>query len=149
MKFAAGNFSTLWRPLPGEAGLYILAAAHPGDADPASQDSFSLYGMEASPKTLSLRVPEQSSVTNRIDVRNLGDLPLNGLVVSVVSNASSWPVTASLRTNTLTAETVSNPGADREHCFRAWRLKGESSESVCLRTRIAKEAKIEVVPDED
>lgn len=54
-----------------------------------------------------------------------------------------------LRTNTLTAETVPNPGADREHSFRAWRLKGESSEVVRLRTRAAKEAKIKVVTDED
>ncbi len=54
-----------------------------------------------------------------------------------------------LRTNTLTAESVPNPGADREHRFRAWRLKGELSEGVRLRTKAVKEAKIEVVPDED
>ena len=54
-----------------------------------------------------------------------------------------------LRNNTLTAETVSNPGAGQEHCFRAWRLKDESGESVRLRTKAAKETKIEVVPDED
>ena len=54
-----------------------------------------------------------------------------------------------LLTNTLTAESVANPGADREHRFRAWRLKGESNEGVRLRTKAAKETKIEVVPDED
>lgn len=54
-----------------------------------------------------------------------------------------------LRINTLTAETVPNPGADREHGFQAWRLKGESSEGVRLRTKATKEPKIEVVADED
>ena len=54
-----------------------------------------------------------------------------------------------LRTNTLTAETVPNPGAEREHAFRAWRIAGEPGEPVRLRTKAAKAAKVEVVPDED
>ena len=54
-----------------------------------------------------------------------------------------------LRTNTLTAETVPNPGADREHAFRAWRLAGEPNEPVRLRAKVSKAAKVEVVPDED
>ena len=54
-----------------------------------------------------------------------------------------------LRTNSLTAETVPNPGANREHAFRAWRLAGESDERVRVRTKVSKEAKVEVVPDED
>jgi hypothetical protein len=54
-----------------------------------------------------------------------------------------------LRTNTLTAETVPNPGSDREHAFRAWRLTGESAEVVRLRIKASKEPKVEVVPDED
>ncbi len=40
-------------------------------------------------------------------------------------------------------------GAGREHVFRAWRLKGESDEPVRLRVKAAREAKVEVVPDED
>ena len=54
-----------------------------------------------------------------------------------------------LCTNTLTAETVPNPGANREHAFRAWRLAGESDGPVRLRAKVSKEAKVEVVPDED
>ena len=33
-----------------------------------------------------------------------------------------------LRTNDLTPDTVPNPHAGREHCFRAWRLKGEAGD---------------------
>ena len=98
---ASGNFSTIWQPLPGEAGLYRLAAAHPGYTNPAPQDGFSLYGMEASPRSLNLGLIEHGLATNTVEVRNLGDLPLNGLTVSVVNNASSWPVTVSLKTNAL------------------------------------------------
>ena len=54
-----------------------------------------------------------------------------------------------LRTNTLTAETVPNPGADREHAFRAWRLAGEPDEPVRLQAKVSKKSKVEVVPDED
>jgi hypothetical protein len=54
-----------------------------------------------------------------------------------------------LRANTLTAETVPNPGSGRKHAFRAWRLTGEPAEAVRLRTEVAKKLKIEVVPEED
>ena len=54
-----------------------------------------------------------------------------------------------LRTNTLTAESVPNPGAGREHAFQAWRIKGEPNEPVRLRSKAGKVAKVEVEPDED
>ena len=54
-----------------------------------------------------------------------------------------------LRTNTLTAETVPNPGAGREHAFRAWRIAGEPNEPIRLRSPAAKAAKVEIENDED
>ena len=54
-----------------------------------------------------------------------------------------------LRTNVLTTETVPNPGADHEHVFRAWRVKGDSAEAVRLRVKASAPAKVEVEPDED
>jgi hypothetical protein len=41
--------------------------------------------------------------------------------------------TFDLRNNALTPETVPNPGAGREHVFRAWRLPGGSKEKVAMR----------------
>ncbi len=38
-----------------------------------------------------------------------------------------------LKTNTLVPQKVPNPGAGREHVFRAWRLKGSSVDSVSMR----------------
>lgn len=38
-----------------------------------------------------------------------------------------------LRTNDLIPNTIPNPGAGREHTFRAWRLKGSQAGQVSLR----------------
>lgn len=38
-----------------------------------------------------------------------------------------------LRTNKLTPRKVRNPGAGREHLFRAWRLTGASTTQVAMR----------------
>jgi hypothetical protein len=38
-----------------------------------------------------------------------------------------------LKTNALVPQKVSNPGAGREHVFRAWRLKGSPADSVSMR----------------
>ncbi len=54
-----------------------------------------------------------------------------------------------LRTNALTAETVPNPGADRTHRFRAWRLAGDSGEPVRLRPRRKPDVRGEYLPDEE
>jgi hypothetical protein len=54
-----------------------------------------------------------------------------------------------LRTNALSAETVPNPGANRTHGFRAWRLAGDSGEPVRLRPRGAQTARVETAPDEE
>lgn len=44
-----------------------------------------------------------------------------------------------LRTNTLTSESVPNPGAGREHRFCAWRVEGDPKDEVTLRTVRAKD----------
>jgi hypothetical protein len=41
--------------------------------------------------------------------------------------------TFDLRTNELVPEKVPNPGAGREHVFRAWRLKGSAADRVSMR----------------
>jgi hypothetical protein len=38
-----------------------------------------------------------------------------------------------LQTNELVPKTVANPGAGREHVFRAWRLQGSAAARVSLR----------------
>jgi hypothetical protein len=45
-----------------------------------------------------------------------------------------------LQTNDLAPQTIPNPGAGRDHPFRAWRLKGSPADAVSLRVRAAADA---------
>lgn len=59
--------------------------------------------------------------------------------------------TFNLKTNELTPETVSNPGAGREHRFRAWRLNGSPMDPVSMR-QISSETllnELEITDDDD
>ncbi len=96
----AGQFSATFNPLPGEAGLYEIGAAHPGLANAPIQDSFTLFGMRAE-KLDPLKLTEQRSVAGQLEIENLGDLPLNGLTATVVSNLANLEVTATVATNLL------------------------------------------------
>jgi hypothetical protein len=52
-----------------------------------------------------------------------------------------------LRTNAIVPEKVANPGAGREHSFRAWRLAGSPADPVSLRSIDPSTLELEV-PDE-
>ncbi|MBL9175716.1 MAG: hypothetical protein JNL10_19390, partial [Verrucomicrobiales bacterium] len=91
----SGNFSTVFRPLPDEAGRYSVAAAFPGLPMPPAQDHFTLQGMRIA--TVSpLTVVERSSISGTTRLENLSDLPLTGLAVNVLSNSPGYQVTAEL-----------------------------------------------------
>ncbi len=59
-----------------------------------------------------------------IEVGNLRRREADELIVGYSFN---------LRTNELIPNTVPNPGAGREHSFRAWRLKGSPADGVSMR----------------
>ncbi|HNT15032.1 MAG TPA: CARDB domain-containing protein [Verrucomicrobiota bacterium] len=101
---AAGNFSTTWQPLAGEAGFYEIAASHPGISQPAVQDSFYLLGMKATPAQPSVRLSEGSSVAQTLQLQNLADVPLSELTVAVTNVPANLVVTAGLQTNYLAGE---------------------------------------------
>jgi subtilase family serine protease len=98
---ASGNFTTVWQPLPGEAGLYTIAAGHPGTANPTAQDSFRLLGMKADPASPFVRLAEQSSASGIVKIQNLGDMVLTGLAVEIVGKPSNVDVSLTLQTNRL------------------------------------------------
>ena len=94
---AAGRFEAVFTPLPGEAGEYRIGAFHPGDENPPVQDRFSLLGFRAilDPAT-TLRVTEQDSLEVRIPLENLGELPLSGLTVDLLSAPAGVDVVTGL-----------------------------------------------------
>jgi hypothetical protein len=81
---ASGNFSTVFQPLPGEAGRYTIGADHPGVTTDVAQDQFSLVGMRAEPRSLELRVVPGSPISGTLRLVNLGDVPLSGLASAVI-----------------------------------------------------------------
>jgi len=97
---AQGNFSTVFTPLPGEAGNYTVAADHPGVSAPPAQDQFVLFGLRvSSPAPLTLAEGESASGT--VIVENLSDVPLSGLSAVMVAGPGSPALGLSLATNAL------------------------------------------------
>lgn len=82
---ASGNFATTFQPLPGEAGLYSIAADHPGVSADSIQDQFTLIGMRAAPSSTTLRVVPGIPLSGTVTLSNLSDLPLTGLTASVLN----------------------------------------------------------------
>ncbi len=79
---ASGNFSGVFQPIPGEAGLYTVGADHPRVLEDAAQDQFILLGLGALPWQLNERLTPNVPSTGQIELRNLSPLPLTGLLVS-------------------------------------------------------------------
>jgi subtilase family serine protease len=94
-----GQYSISFKPFPTEAGVYEVGAEHPGMATAEPQDGFTLLGMKAEPSPATIQVVEGASATQTIQIANLGDVPLNGLIVTASSNLPNVPnanVTADL-----------------------------------------------------
>ncbi len=101
---ADGSFAVNFRPLPNEAGIYTIGAAHSGEATAPVQDTFILLGAKFDPASLALTLAPAASVGGQATLRNLGDAPLTGLAVTPVNAPANLNVTAALATNTLPAD---------------------------------------------
>ncbi len=101
---ADGAFALNFHPLPNEAGFYTIGAAHPGEAAAPVQDSFTLLGAKFEPASLALTLAPDASLGGTATLRNLGDVPLEGLAVSPVNVPANLNVTAVLATNVLPAD---------------------------------------------
>ena len=108
---ANGYFSTLWVPLPSEAGYYEIGAAHPGDSDAPAQSSFTLFGFTASPVETSLTLTERSSTTRTVTLQNNSPLQLTGVSASILSKPDNLDVTLSV------GDTLPGDGSLTLTCF--------------------------------
>jgi hypothetical protein len=98
---ASGGYSVQFRPLPNEAGVYSIAAAHPGVAEDISQGQFALVGMRTDVATVPLLLTPGTLLTGSFTLYNLGSVPLTGLTVEVLGAPASITFTASLSNETL------------------------------------------------
>ncbi|MDX1952258.1 MAG: FG-GAP-like repeat-containing protein [Verrucomicrobiota bacterium] len=76
---AAGNFETIFQPLPGEAGVVRIGADHPGVTEDPVQDQFNIYGMRFTESEISYRMFPVSELAGTVELRNIGDVPLTGV----------------------------------------------------------------------
>ncbi len=90
---AGGAFATTWRPLPTEAGVYQIGAAHPGERDAAAQDTFTLLGFRVDPGSVSRSVIEGGQLDGSINLINLSDVPLTGVTATVLEKPANLDVT--------------------------------------------------------
>lgn len=96
---AGGNYSVVWTPLPGEAGLYELGADHPGASTTTTQDTFILRGLRANVGSVSHSLPGLGAVNGEFELQNLSSLPLTALAGTIVTTPNvsvSLQVTNSL-----------------------------------------------------
>ena len=98
-----GTFGTQLQPLPGEAGLYVVGAAHPGETTAPAQDTFRWLAMQAQPGGVALRLTEGGSAGGTIALQNLSGVPLTGLSVSVVGASANLTLTPTLSDVTVPA----------------------------------------------
>ncbi len=89
-----GRFSGVFRPIPGEAGLYTLGADHPSVAADPIQDQFTLLGLGALPWELNLRLNPNTPARGQVELRNLSPLPLTGITVTPEGLPLDFNVTA-------------------------------------------------------
>lgn len=93
---AFSRFTATFLPLPNEAGSYRFAAAHPAVAENVVQGRFELVGMRAEPGGAALRIIPGSPLAGSINLRNLGDVDLTGLSVTVLDAPPNVVLTADL-----------------------------------------------------
>ena len=96
-----GYFKTTWNPLPTEAGAYDIGAAHPGEADAPTQDSFVLLGMKVEPPQSVVNVVEEDTINGHLDLVNLSTEALTGLNLTVLEQPANLTLQAQLADTTL------------------------------------------------
>jgi len=88
-----GNYSTIFQPLQYEAGQYSVGADYPGATSAATQTTFQIVGMTATPSSIgTLRVVPNTPITGTFTLNNLSNTPLTGLSATVIDAASDLTV---------------------------------------------------------
>jgi hypothetical protein len=93
---ANGNYQATFQPLPLEVGHYSVFADQPGVTGSSAQDRFTLVGMTANPTQVALNIAPGTPLSGQVEIDNLGDVSLTGLLVSVSGAPSNLAVQASI-----------------------------------------------------
>ncbi|MEL6896844.1 MAG: CARDB domain-containing protein, partial [Planctomycetota bacterium] len=98
-----GNFETVFHPLPGESGVYQVAAHHPGANAVTAQDTFTLIGLRHTPQTKPVVAGEAETTSVRIQITNPSDQTITGLDAVIESGMPNISLNATIESNSLAA----------------------------------------------
>jgi|GEM_PF-1647902 len=101
---ANGNFSTVFTPLPNEAGFYTVAAVAPGITNAPAQAQFTIVGAALNPSPLTVTVTEGSNISVPVSLQNLSEVPISGLTASLSGVAANLSASATFSTNYLAGQ---------------------------------------------
>ena len=78
---AGGNFSTVFNPLPDEAGSYTVSAVSPGVTSAPAQSGFNILGMSLNPALLEM-VQGRIDALKKVDPANTKPIPVDLVTAS-------------------------------------------------------------------
>lgn len=79
----AGDFRTVFKPLPQEAGHYEVGASYPGVANPPGQARFSILGLRFNTDGAFVKLMPNGSAVSQAELENIGDDPVANLAATV------------------------------------------------------------------
>lgn len=97
---ASGRFSTVFQPLPEEAGKYSVNANHPQiiDIDDIPQKEFVLVGMRMDPRQAQYNLIPYTKVEASFALINMGDTELTGITAKAIGAPANLQVAANAPT---------------------------------------------------
>ncbi len=100
---SSGQFSTSFTPGSGKGGLFLFGASHPGTATAPVQDQVTVFGLGATPSTVTVEMLETSGENGGITIANLSEVPVSGLSVAVSGVPAGVQATATLSATSMDA----------------------------------------------
>lgn len=93
---ALGVWAVPFLPTPGMAGVFTVAAAHPGVVNPAADGTFAVHGLLLGPAAFNVALLAGTSYQASFTLENKGETAITGLVAAVPDPAPGDEVTATV-----------------------------------------------------
>jgi len=90
-----GMINLVFDPAPTEAGAYSVGAGTPDDSEAPVTDTFNLWGLGTTPASAGVIAYPGLPRTGQFTLRNVGDLPVSGITLTVENGPSELVFDAS------------------------------------------------------
>ena len=95
---AQGVYAVPFLPTPGIAGVFAVAAAHPGVVNPAVDGTFAVHGFTLGPAAFNVSLLAGTSYSASFTIENKGETPITGISALVPDPAPTDGVTPEIQT---------------------------------------------------